>query len=44
MMHRAELDPREVRILRGILRQAHWARERTHGTGPSEPDHEPGKG
>ena len=38
MIHRAELDPREVRILRGILRQARWARARTHGTGPSEPD------
>lgn len=38
MIRRAELDPREVRILRGILRQVHWARERAHDTGPSEPD------
>ena len=38
MINRAELDPREVRILRGILRQARWARERAHGDGPPEPN------
>ncbi len=38
MITRAELDPREVRILRGILRQARWARDRARDDGPSEPN------
>jgi TrmH family RNA methyltransferase len=38
MLNRAELDPREVRILRGILRQARWAQERGRGDGSPTPN------
>ncbi|MBI3606779.1 MAG: TrmJ/YjtD family RNA methyltransferase [Nitrospirae bacterium] len=44
MINRAELDAREVRILRGILSQARWARERARGEASSEPAREPEQG
>jgi TrmH family RNA methyltransferase len=34
LLHRTQLDEREVRILRGILRQARWAHDRAGGDAP----------